>query len=236
MTDYRNPRLIAAIAAVALAPWLISAGVEAASGDDNYTRVNIVGIGTAPQPVRLLTMQAGVTNFATTASRAVADNARAMASIRAQLARHGIDPKDVRTGDLNLRPTSHDEQGREIRGFQVVHNVSIVFRDVDKTGAVMDTLVGAGANQINGPRFSYETTPEVQGPARLAAIRDAEQRAQFYAKTLGMKVRRVVSMQDSNGYASPQPAMRINTDSGTEISPGTSQVQVMVNAQYELMR
>lgn len=236
MTDYRNPKLLAAIAGVALAPWLISAGVEAASGEDNYTRVNITGVGAAPQPVQLLTMQAGVSNFASTASRAIADNARTMASIRAELGRHGIDPKDVRTGDLSLNPASSDEHGRQARGFRVTHNVTIVFRDVDKTGAVMDTLVEAGANQINGPRFSYEATPEAQAPARLAAVRDAEQRAQFYARTLGMKIRRVISIQDSNGHASPQPALRFEVDSGTKISPGNGQVQVTVNAQYELMR
>jgi uncharacterized protein YggE len=145
----------------------------------------------------------------------------------------------VRTGQLNLSPGSRNDDstsGRSIKGYRVTHMLTIVFRDVAKTGAVMDTLVAAGANQIGGPRFSSEARPEAQGPARLAAIRDADQRAQFYAKALGMKVKRVVTMRDGGFYASPQPMMRVDVADGTQVAPGLDQVQVTVVAQYELTR
>lgn len=232
-------KLIPVLAAVAVAPWLIAATIEATSGEDSNTRIDIVGYGTAPQAAQLLTMRTGVTSFAATASRAVADNAASMAAIRRQLARQGIDPKDVRTGDLNLQPgTRRENPDREIRGFEVRHTLSIVFRDIAKTGAVMDILVAAGATQVSGPSFSHEATPEAQAPARLAAIRDAEQRAQFFAKTLGMKVKRVVTMRDGDGYASPEPVMALTdvAQQGTQISPGSDVVRVSVVAQYELTR
>lgn len=237
MENRLNRNHFAALVGIAIAPWLIAASIEAATQEDDNTRIDIVGTGNAPQEAQLLTMRAGVTSFATSASRAVADNANAMAAIRRQLARHGIDAKDVRTGDLSLQPTSHDQHGESIKGFQVRHNLTIVFRDIAKTGAVMDTLVNAGANQISGPSFSREATPEALEPARLAAIRDADQRAQFYAKALGMKVKRVVTMRDGGGYASPEPMMaRVAADEATQVSPGVDRVQVSVIAQYELTR
>lgn len=233
-----NHKLFAALAAVAVAPWIVAASIDAAK--EQGTTIDIVGVGQAPQDVQLLTMRAGVTSFATRASRAVADNARTMTAIRKVLARHGIDPKDVRTGQLRMNPSSRRDDRPEaptIKGFEVQHDLSIIFRDVAKTGLVMDTLVDAGATHISGPSFSWEATLEAQQPARLAAIRDAEQRAQFYAKALGMKVKRVVSMRDGGGYASPQPyAARVATNESTEILPGSERVQVSVIAQYELAR
>ena len=229
-----------ALAGVAIAPWLIAATIEATAAADNGTRIDIVGYGTAPQPVQLLTMSAGVETFDTSASAAMAENSAAVAAIRRDLARYGVAANDVRTSQLSLQPGSRSDDsnsGRSIKGFRVVHTLTVTFRDVGKTGAVMDTLVAAGANQINGPRFSSEARPEILGPARLAAIRDADQRAQFYAKALGMRVRRVVTMRDGGGYASPQPAMmRLDAGNGTDLAPGQDQVQVSVVAQYELTR
>lgn len=234
-----NRKHFLALAGLAVAPWLIAATIEAAT-NDNVTRVDIVGYGSAPQPVQLLTMSAGVETFATSASAAMGENSTAVAAIRRDLARYGVAADDVRTSQLNLQPSSRSDDanpGRTIKGFRVTHTLTVTFRDVGKTGAVMDTLVAAGANQINGPRFSSEARPEILGPARLAAIRDAEQRAQFYAKALGMKVKRVVTMRDGGGYASPQPAMmRFDVGNGTNLAPGQDQVQVSVVAQYELTR
>jgi len=233
-------KLIPVLVAVAAAPWLIAATIEATSGADDNTRIDIVGYGTAPQAVQLLTMRAGVTAFSPSASKAVAENATTMSAIRRQLARYGIDPKDVRTGNLSLQPTTRrpNPHGESVEGFEVRHTLSITFRDIARTGAVMDVLVGAGADQVSGPAFSSEATPEAQSPARLAAIRDAEQRAQFYARALGMKVKRVVTMRDGSSYASPEPtaAMVDVPRQGTQVSPGSDVVRVSVIAQYELTR
>jgi uncharacterized protein YggE len=235
-----NHKHFIALAGVAVAPWLIAATIEATTSADNATRIDIVGYGSAPQPVQLLTMSAGVETFDTSASAAMTANSTAVAAIRRDLARYGVAANDVRSSQLSLQPSSRSDDsdpGRSIKGFRVVHTLTVTFRDVGKTGAVMDTLVAAGANQINGPRFSSEARPEILGPARLAAIRDAEQRAQFYARALGMKVKRVVTMHDGGGYATPQPAlMRLDVRSGTDLAPGQDQVQVSVVAQYELTR
>ncbi len=52
-----------------------------------------------------------------------------------------------------------------------------------------------------------------------------------------MKVKRVVTMRDGGGYASPQrSSAAFEVAQGTEISPGQDQVSVMVVAQYELTR
>jgi uncharacterized protein YggE len=237
-TDYRRT-LIFGLGLAATAPWIIGATTSTSSSDKpgNNTIVSIVGTGVSQQSAQLITINAGVSSFGTDASDAMRQNSTAMAQIRAELRRAGIDPKDIRTQGMHLSPGNKYEDHETIKGFNVMHNVSIVFRDIDKSGAVLDTLVKAGANQIDGPRFSTDPDKRVTEIARTAAIRDANDRAQYYARNLGLRVKRIVTMRDSQGYASSQPAVAMRIDvapGGTEISEGQDVVRVSVSADYEL--
>jgi hypothetical protein len=225
-----------AVAAVAVAPLLIAASSESAVAD-NSTRVMINGLGDAPQKTRLLTMTAGVISFDTDPESAWRDNADAIARLRGRLSRYGIKDEDIRTTSLNLSPRTKYENHQETVGFEVTHNLTIVFRDINRTGVVLDALVDAGAKSISGPRFSWEAGEPALAVARAKAIADANQRAQFYAKALGLRVRRVVSMRDGGGYASGQPGLPAMAYSrGTEIAPGEDTVRLSVYGEYELVR
>jgi len=224
-----------AIAAVAVAPLLIAASSES-TVSDNSTRVMINGLGGAPQKTRLLTMTAGVISFDTDPESAWRDNSDAIARLRARLGRYGIKDEDIRTTNLNLSPRTKYEDHRETSGFEVNHNLTIVFRDIDRTGAVLDALVDAGAKSISGPRFSWEAGEPALAVARSKAIADANQRAQFYARALGLRVRRVVTMRDGGGYASGQPTAAMAYSRGTEIAPGEDTVRLSVYGEYELVR
>ncbi|MEO7688370.1 MAG: SIMPL domain-containing protein [Sphingomonas sp.] len=236
-TDYRHT-LIIGLGLAAAAPWIIGATATSADKAGNNTIVSIVGTGASQQQAQLITISAGVESFGTDASDAMRQNSTAMASIRAELKRNGIDPKDIRTQGMHLSPGSRNENHEEIKGFSVTHNLSIVFRNIDKSGAVLDTLVKAGANQINGPSFSTDADEHISEIARTAAIRDANERAQYYARNLGLRVKRIVTMRDSQGYASSQPSamasLGVAPDTGTRIAEGQDVVRVSVYADYEL--
>ena len=234
-----NRRTLTIVLGVAaIAPWIIGAAALV-DRPENNTIVSIVGTGVTRQQAQLITISAGVTSFGTDASGAMRQNSNAMARIRAELRRNGIDPKDIRTQGMQLSPGSRYENHEETKGFNVNHSLSVVFRDIDKSGAVLDTLVAAGANQINGPRFSAEADEHVAEIARTAAIRDADQRAHYYARNLGLRVKRVITMRDSSGYASSQAVAMMRADvarPGTEISEGQDVVRVSVSAEYELVK
>ena len=72
----------------------------------------------------------------------------------------------------------------------------------------------------------------------MAAIKAARARASLYATALGMKVVRVVSITESEGYSGgPMPVMAMRSmDSAakTEIMPGEQSVSVNVSVVFEL--
>src|SRR3546814_4476976 len=97
---------------------------------------------------------------------------------------------DVCSSDLvNPQYKYGDNQPPTITGYQASNTVSIKVRKIDKLGEVLDALVASGANQVNGPSFEIDQPEAVYDEARRAALEKAQQRAQMYAKSLGMKVR-----------------------------------------------
>ena len=230
----RSTQMVALLAILAAAPWIIATTGDNGVGEDS-TIVTIAGQGESPQATRLITVQAGVDTFGKTAAGAMRDNSDTMKDLRSQLTRLGIDPKDIRTTRLSLAQ-GYEPPGTNRKGFNVSHTLTVVFRDIDKSGAILDALVNAGSNQIQGPNFSWEASDEALQTARVAAIRDADQRAKFFAKTLGLKIRRIVTMRDGGGHASGQPSMMAARAAGTEIDPGQDIVRASVYGEYELVK
>ena len=66
-------------------------------------------------------------------------------------------------------------------------------------------------------------------------------RAELYARSLGMRVVRLVSVSESGGYYAPPPPMAERSDmamavSKTQIVPGEQKLQVTLAMVYELQQ
>src|SRR4051812_38101923 len=94
-TDHRRT-LIIGLGLAAAAPWIVGATTGNITPGNN-TIVSIVGTGVGQQQAQLITVNAGVSSFGTDASDAMRQNSTAMANIRDELRRAGIDPKDIRS-------------------------------------------------------------------------------------------------------------------------------------------
>ena len=102
-------------------------------------------------------------------------------------------------------------------------------------------LVAEGANELNGPSFEVDKPDEAYDEARRAALEKAQARAEMYAKALNLRVRRIVSIDEtSGGFRPPVPMMRAMAmeakGADTTISPGESSLGVSLNIVFELGR
>jgi uncharacterized protein YggE len=192
-----------------------------------------------PDLVRIST---GVVTQAPTASAAIAQNAQQMTSVRAALKRAGIADRDIQTSSLSLHPEHrHDNSGRAptLIGYRASNEVSVRFRDVANTGKIIDALVSQGANQINGPMLSIEKPEAALDEARTVALQKARARAEMYARAMGKRVGRIVSVSEAGGQFRPMPMMRqASSDaievSGTSIDPGEQALSVSLSVTFEL--
>ncbi|MGS3087700.1 SIMPL domain-containing protein, partial [Escherichia coli] len=80
-----------------------------------------------------------------------------------------------------------DGQPPAITGYQATNTVSVRFRDVARSGTVLDTLVAEGANQIEGPNLSIDKPDAALDEARTDAVKRARARADLYASAAGMR-------------------------------------------------
>jgi len=207
------------------------------------TLLNVSAQGEAKRVPDIATLSTGVVTRATDANAAMRANAEQMAKVVAAIKAAGIADKDVQTSGINLNPTYQyrENQPPSITGYEAHNTVNIVVRDIPKLGKILDQLAAVGANQINGPSFDVDRKDEALDEARRKAVESAQARAEMYAKTLGMKVRRIVSISEGARFAPPIPmargmvAMKAEA-ADTSVSPGENTLSVNLDVVFELGR
>ncbi len=205
------------------------------------TRLDISATGSVSRVPDLAIISAGVVTKAATASAAIADNAARMERVRAALKRAGIAERDIQTSSINLNPDYRyqDNQPPVLTGYQASNNVSVKFRDIRNSGSVLDALVAQGANQINGPSLAIDKPEAAYDEARTRALAVGRKRAELYARSLGMRVGRLLSVSESGGYRSPMPMPMMaqaerSSDAKTGIDPGSQDLEVTLAMSFEL--
>jgi hypothetical protein len=187
------------------------------------------------------TIRAGVVSQAPTAAAALADNAQRMTRVMAALRRAGIAARDIATASVGLQPQYHygDNTPPQITGYQANNSVAVRFRDVAKSGAILDALVAQGANQIDGPNLAIGEPDAALDEARADAVARARARASLYAKAAGMQVARIVSIAESGentGGPPPVAFLRASQADGaaTQVAAGEKDVTVRLSVRFLL--
>ncbi|MCJ2185260.1 SIMPL domain-containing protein [Novosphingobium beihaiensis] len=217
--------------------------------EQGHTLLQINAQGTSTREPDMATFSAGVTTRGQTASTALSENAARMNKVIAALKRAGIAAKDIQTRNLSVNPVysqparrpdgSYDSDERRIIAYQADNQVSVRQRKLDDYGKVIDALVSAGANQVNGPDFTLSHPEAAQDEARIDAIKEARRRADLYAEAAGLHVVRILSVTESGGFNPPimlTAAKRMMTDEAapSPVAAGEVDVKVNLNVRFEL--
>jgi uncharacterized protein YggE len=235
------------IAALVLASAAVPAGavaqaqtapVQVVSG----TRLDVSATGEVTRVPDIAIISAGVQTLQPTATAAIEENAARMERVRSALKRAGIEDRDIQTSSINLNPEYQYDQNRPPRltGYRATNTVNVKFRDLKRTGAILDALVAEGANQINGPNLTIDKPESALDEARTKAIANGRARADLYARALGMRVVRLISVSEGGGYNVPPPMPMVaqmaerSGGADSKIDPGTQQLQVNVSMSFEL--
>ncbi len=228
---HRAP-LVAAIAAGTLlaAPALAQTAPPA--------MISVTGEATVSAAPDLAQIDAGVTTEAKTAREASDANNAAMGKVLLALKGAGIEEKDYQTSRLSLQPESAPNRSAgpaTIVGYRASNRVTIRLRDVGKVASAIDTLVGAGANDIGGINFTVSQASKLLDDAREQAIGDARRKAEIYAKAAGVTLGAPLSISEE-GNSAPVPYRRMAAGMAVSapVAQGEETLQVTVSVSWAI--
>ena len=204
------------------------------------TRLDVSATGEVTRVPDVAIISAGVVTRSTTATGALQDAADRMARVQAALTRAGIAARDIQTSNLSLNPEYRYENNQppQLVGYTATNQLSVRFRDIRNSGKILDALVKEGANQISGPNLTIDQPDAALDEARGAAVRMGRARADLYARSLGMRVVRLVSVSEGGGNYPPPPMppmmMARAQSADTKIEAGEQKLSVTLAMVFEL--
>jgi uncharacterized protein YggE len=226
--------LLLAAACCALAP--------AARADTATPSIAVSGEATLNVAPDTATIEGGVTTDARTAKEAAEANNKAMGAVLLALKASGIDEKDMQTARLSLTPQMAPSRvsgntTSSISGYRASNRVVVTLREVGRVAAVIDTLVGAGANDIGGIGFSVSQASKLLDEARSQALADARRKAEIYAAAAGVTLGAPLSISEE-GAPGPilygRAKMAAPMAAGAPVAIGEEMLRVGVNVVWAI--
>lgn len=225
---------MALVAAMLAAPQMAAAQTSPAP-----RIITMAGHGEARAVPDTAMVSAGVHAQAPTAAAALAANTARMETVMAALRKQGIPDKDIQTSNFSISPQYANGNGEapRITGYQANNQVEVRLEDVKKVGSVLDALVSAGANQMNGLSFSIRDDAALLAQARSAAVAEARLKAETFAKAAGVSLGAILSIGEGGNAMPPRPmyaAPMMVRDKAVPVALGEQSVDADITITWEI--
>ena len=217
--------------------------IEVINRDKTEKTVRVSGTGIVAGEPDLVVLSIGVSVERDSVKQARAEAAEAMAGVIESLKANGLADIDIQTRHFSIHQRYDYSKGRrEFRGYSVTNTVSAKIRDLDSVGNVIDDAAAAGGDlvEINSIQFTIEDPTKLKMQARIAAMQDAQAKAQTLATEGGVTLGKPISISESGDYYPPGPfhaELAFADDAAaieTPIQFGQLQITVTVNVIYEI--
>lgn len=177
-------------------------------------------------------------SVASTAKNEVSDTSR---KILAALKKLGIDDKDVQTAYLFLQPQTRYPKGHRITTFAANQSLSVTLHDLSKLDEVMDAVIAAGGNEIDGIEYQSSELRKYRDQARDEAVKAAKEKAVALARGLGNSIGNtysIVEVPQREGYLygglMANAVVPRKAAQGPSTAPGEITVEASVEVTFDL--
>jgi uncharacterized protein YggE len=125
------------------------------------------------------------------------------------IAKFKVPKSDVQTKSISLNPQYDYEKKK--RNYNATQTIEILLKTITQYDGLMEGLVDAGINRINGVEFKTSKLIEYQSEARKLAMKEAKLKAEDYVFVLGQKVGKAITITDNTQNFYPQPMYAMKT-------------------------
>jgi uncharacterized protein YggE len=208
--------------------------------------ISVTGDGESSVAPDMAIVNFAVVKQAKTAREALDENNKAMNDVLAALKSGGIAERDLQTSGFSIQPQYNypqpvdgQQQQPQLIGYQTINSVTVRLRDLAKLGAVIDQSVSLGINQGGDIQFTNDKPDAVIEEARKAAVADAVKRAKTLSEAAGVKLGRIIEINENVPRSMPQPAYRATmmkeaSDAAVPVQSGENNYSVSVTVTFAI--
>jgi len=225
---------------------IVAPAAAAAAADASPIRsIHAAGHGSVKASPDRARIAVSVTTHGATARDASESNARTSKDVLAKLRAAIAPPGEVSTAGYDLAPQYDYSQANgtvarspKLVGYNATNRFSIVSADLAGVGAIIDSAVAAGANQVDSIGFFVADEEAARRQALLEAGRKARAEAETIAQSLGVHLGSVMDASSSTTPA-PMPMMSraVAMDAiaqPTEVVPGSVEIGADVTVTFAI--
>ncbi|MFF0924788.1 SIMPL domain-containing protein [Rhizobium leguminosarum] len=208
--------------------------------------ISVTGDGESSVAPDMAVVNLAVVKQAKTAREALDENNKAMNDVLAALKSGGIAERDLQTSGFSIQPQYNypqpvdgQQQQPQLIGYQTINSVTVRLRDLAKLGAVIDQSVTLGINQGGEIQFTNDKPDAAIEEARKAAVADAVKRAKTLSEAAGVKLGRILEINENVPRAMPQPVYRATmmkeaSDAAVPVQGGENNYNVSVTVTFAI--
>jgi len=217
---------------------VVALAAPASAADSRYITISATGSATVvPDAVRI---NATVSVLGASSKAALASAATTSAAVRKALTANKVATKDIATQSITVNPEyAYPASGTPtLSGYRATQSFDISIRAATTAGAVVDAIVEAGADnlQVNGVSPFVLDDNKATDAARTAAVNKAKAKAASYAKLLGVKLGKVIYLDESSSPSVyPVYTTAAKADSAaTVVDLGEQKITVSVTVRWAI--
>ncbi len=210
----------------------------------NLPSIQLKGEGTVYATPDTARISLTVLTQAPDTSQALSDNNRKMEAVIEYLKAEGVEENNIRTTGFNIRPLQEriedpqtGKKRTEIYAYRVINTVEADIKDIEKAGKIASGAVEAGANRVDRLQFIVSREEEYKKEARRKAVRQAKERGEEIADSLGVELGRLLNFSEDRDFFRPMArAQAMETADRTEVplEPGENEIKANVTLEYEI--
>lgn len=219
---------------------LFGNSANAATSPTRYISLSSSGtVKVTPDAVRL---NMTVSVLLPAAKDALGAASASAAAVRASLISLGIATKYIKTTSITVYPEYNytQDKGSVLNGYRASQSFDVTLVVPKNAGAIVDAVVAAGGDnlQVNGVSPFVLNNTGATDSARAVAVKNARSKAASYAKLLGVKLGKVIYMEET-GTPNPYPiqfSVTAKADSGaTVVDLGQQDVTVSISIRFYIL-
>lgn len=216
----------------------VTAASSVVAADVDFPHLETVGIGEVVATPDMAEFTVQIVEEQETAQQAKQAADKVVVAFHQRLKEMGVSRNDIESGNIQLNPQySYPKNAKpKLEGYRATRTITVRVFELAKLNEILDGALGDGINRINQISLKVKDETRYQEAARLAAIKDAQQKAKSLAAGFGEHIDGVWQIRYHNGPSQPPVLMRaMAMDSSIESQASYQDSEIVIRDQVDVV-